>query len=380
MSRGYRSGNHVIRALSITLAVLCLLAGGVLAVILPNISINEENLKVLHIPLTDRYILLEDAPFTDPSQVEAPPEEEEETVHPLEGSTYQERIERAVYLPHHMMFDPAAVDAFLASIRGTDVNTIIIEAKAASGALNFVSNYPQAMSAESNEPLLSLKAKLTSAGYAVVASFSFFRDNALPRANDALGLHTADGALWEDTMRYAWLDPYTEDAGVYPITLLGELYALGFHEIVLRNLYFPTDGLIVYQPGAETEEAKKARMEEILFQLGAFADDRPDLSLAVCFDAEAGQSMQDFAGFFYRIYLPIEEDTVTDAVINTAPITEFSAILGEGTLPYRLVPFFPLSERSANAVYAMKHACATFGMGYCFESPDGEYDPLLFQE
>lgn len=379
MSRGYRSGNTGIRALSITLAVLCLLAGALLAVILPNISINEDNLKVLRIPFTGRYILLEDAPFTDPSKVELPPEEEE-AVHPVEGTTYQERIERAVFLPHHMMFDSAAVDAFLASIRDTDVNTVIIEAKAPSGALSFVSAYPQAMSAESNEPLLALKAKLSGAGYAVVASFSCFRDNALPRANEAVGLRTTDGALWEDPVRYAWLDPYSEDAIVYPITLLGELYALGFREILLQNLYFPTDGLIAYLPGSETEDAKKARMEEFLFQLGAFADERTDLSLAVSYDAEAGQSMQAFAGAFYRIYLPMQQDEESDAVVDTAPIVEFSALLGEGTLPYRLVPRFPLSERSANQVYTMKGETAAFGMGYCFDSPDGAYDPVLFQE
>ncbi len=377
MKRGYRSGNHIIRYVSITLAVLCVLAGITLAVLLPHISINEHNIKVLRIPFTEHYIPLENAPFHDPSQVEAPPDTEE-VVRPAEGTTYQERIERAVTLPYHMMFDPAAVDSFLSALRGTDVNTVIIEVKAPSGALAFVSQVEHAMSAESNDPLMNLKAKLNGAGYAVVASFSCFRDNALPRANDSTGCKTADNALWEDSMRYTWLNPYSEDAQVYLISLLGEVYTLGFHELLLTNLSFPHDAgaeRVVFDSAAEPQ----ARIEEFLFRLGGFHDERPDLSLSARFDAANGQSMQAFANTFYRIYLPIQNDEVTEAVIDTAPIIEFSALLGEGTLPYRLVPLFPLSERTANESFAMKTEAQTFGVGYCFESPDGVYDPILFQ-
>ncbi|MBQ3054977.1 MAG: hypothetical protein IJC88_02625 [Oscillospiraceae bacterium] len=382
MSRGYRSGNHIVRRISITLAVLCVLAGILLAIILPNISINDANLKVLRIPFTDQFILLENAPFNDPSQVEAKPADTEEPVRPVEGTTYQERIERAVFLPYHLMFDPAAVDAFLASIGGQEVNTVVIEVKSPSGALAFASQNPlsEGASAESNEPLLALKTKLNEAGYAVVASFSCFRDNALSKSHEEFGLKNQDGALWGDSMRYAWLDPYSEDVQVYLLSLLSELYDLGFHEILLQNLSFPigTDtNLILYDEGKDTEAEKQTRIDQFLFQLGSFAADRAELSLSVRFDAAEGQSMQSFANSFYRIYLPLSSGE--SGGIDHTPITEFSALLGEGTLPYRFVALISLSERTSNEAFAMKAETADYGIGYYFESQDGGYDPLLFQ-
>ena len=384
MKGGYRSGNHVLRAISITLAVLCILAGITLALILPNISINESNIKVLRIPFTQHVIALEEIPVTDPTQTEAPPPEAEDPVHPAEGTTYQERIERAVLLPYHMMFDASAVDAFLASIQGRGVNTVIIEAKAPSGALAFSSKNPLAegASAPTNDALLALKSKLNGAGYAVVASFSCFRDNILPRSREELGLKTADGTLWGDTMRYAWLDPYSEDSHVYLISLISELYQLGFHEILLCNLSFPSAqdaNLIVYDEGKEDESEKQARIDQFLFQLAGSIDGLTDLSLAVRYDAAEGQTMQSFSNFFYRIYLPLSGGE-ENAVIDETPIIEFSALLGEGTLPYRLVPLYSLSERTSGEAYSMMKEASMYGVGYCYESPDGVYDPLLFQK
>ena len=382
MKRGYRSGNHVMRRINITLAVLCVLAGIFLALILPNISINEQNIKVLNLPFTERVIILENAPFNDPSQVEAPPVEPvPEPIAPAEGATYQERIERAVFLPYHMMFDTAAVDSFLASIRDTGVNTVIIEVKAPSGALAFVSQTPHALSAESNAPLLALKAKLNQAGYAVVASFSCFRDNALPRSRPELGFATRDGALWEDSMRYTWLNPYPEDSQVYLISLLSEVYGLGFHEILLSNLSFPSVSgaeLIAFDPGKEAVSEMQARIDQFLFQLGGFADERADLSLSVRYDGADGQTMPSFVNSFYRLYLPMESGV--SEPIEHAPIIEFSALLGEGTLPYRLVPCYSLTERASNEVFAMKNETADYGVGFFFDSPEGVYDPILFQK
>jgi len=382
MKRGYRSGNHVIRRISITLAVLCLLAGITLALILPNISINESNLKVLRIPFTEHIILLENAPFNDPSQVAEKPANAEEPVRPVEGVTYQERIERAVFLPYHMMFDTEAVDTFLASIQNQGVNTVVIEVKAPSGALAFASQNPLAeeASAESNDALLALKQTLRDAGYAVVASFSCFRDNTLPKTHEEWGLKTNEGVLWGDSMRYTWLDPYSEDAQVYLISLLSELYDLGFCEILLQNLSFPIaadTNLISYGEGEGSESEKQTRIDQFLFQLGSFAGERADLSLSARFDAAEGQSMQSFANSFYRIYLPLANGE--EEAVEHTPITEFSALLGEGTLPYRLVPLISLSERTSTEAFSMKNESSVYGVGYLFESPDGAYDPLLFQ-
>lgn len=380
MSKGYRKSSYAMQKLGITLLILCVLAGIVLAVLMKNISINEQNIKVLKLPFTDRVIALESP---EPEMPETPPQDEGlEVFVPEEGTTYQERIERSVLLPYHMMFDGKAVDDFLAKLAGTEVNTIIIEAKPASGKLAFVSTSPLAeeASAASNDALLALKTKLHNAGYAVVASVSCFRDNLVPRNEEAMGCKNRDGALWGDAMRYTWFNPYSEDAHVYLITLISELYKLGFTEILLTNLSFPNAedaDLIVYEEGKDSVEEKKTRIDQFLLQLGGFANGLTDLSLSVRFDADEGQDMQTFANFFYRIYLPLSHGEETAA--DTAPIVEFNAILGEGTLPYRLVPVISLAERPALEAYEMVTELAPFGVGYLFDSAEGVYDPVLFQ-
>ena len=382
MSRGYRKSSYVAQRIGITLFVLCVLSGIVLALLMMNIEINEDNLKILRIPFTDRVIALESpapAVAEDPAPEDDPVEE---GFLPAEGTSYQERIERSVVLPHHMMFDTAKVDDFLKRLSGTNVNTVIIEAKPANGALAFVSSSPLAgeASAEKNDALLALKAKIQQAGYAVVASVSCFRDNLIPRNNEALGCKNRDGALWGDAMRYTWLDPYSEDAHVYLITLISDLYKLGFTEILLTNLSFPIAAdadLIVYDPGRETVEEKEQRLDQFLLQLGGFANGLPDLSLSVRFEGAEGQNMQTFANFFYRIYLPLTNGEET--AVHTDPIIEMSAFLGEGTLPYRLVPLISLAERPALEAYEMVKEMKPFGTGYLFDSADGVYDPVLFQ-
>lgn len=380
MSREYRKSSLLAQRIGIALFILCILAGILLALLMKNIEINEQNLKVLKIPFTDRVIALESpAPAEEPTPE---PEPSEEVFFPAEGTSYQERIERSVVLPHHMMFDGKAVDDFLARLSGTNVNTVIIEAKPANGMLTFVSSSPLAgeANAEKNDALLALKGKIQQAGYAVVASVSCFRDNLIPRNNEALACKNRDGALWGDAMRYTWLDPYSEDTHVYLITLISDLYKLGFTEILLTNLSFPAASdadLIVYDPGKETAEEKEQRLDQFLLQLGGFANGLPDLSLSVRFDGAEGQKLQNFANFFYRIYLPLThgEETVVDA----APIVEMSALLGEGTLPYRLVPLISLAERPALEAYEMVQEMKPFGVGYLFDSADGVYDPVLFQ-
>jgi len=300
MSRGYRKSSLFAQRLGITLLILCVLAGAVLALLMMNIEINEENLKVLKIPFTDHVIALE-----SPAVAEEPvpePNLSEEVFLPAEGTSYQERIERSVVLPYHMMFDAPAADDFLARLAGTNVNTVIIEAKPANGSLAFVSSSPLAgeANAEKNDALLALKGKIQQAGYAVVASVSCFRDNLIPRNHEMLGCKNRDGALWGDAMRYTWLDPYSEDAHVYLITLISDLYKLGFTEILLTNLSFPIASdadLIVYEQGKETAEEKEQRLDQFLLQLGGFANGLPDLSLSVRFDGAEGQKLQTFANF-----------------------------------------------------------------------------------
>jgi len=135
--------------------------------------------------------------------------------------------------------------------------------------------------------------------------------------------------------------------------------------------------LIVYEQGKETAEEKEQRLDQFLLQLGGFANGLPDLSLSVRFDGAEGQKLQTFANFFYRIYLPLTYGEET--AVDTAPIVEMSALLGEGTLPYRLVPLVSLAERPALEAYEMVKEIRPFGVGYLYDSADGVYDPILFQ-
>lgn len=381
MYHGYRKPSHALRVWIILLAVLCILAAIVLVVLLQSISIDENNVKVLRIPFTDRVISLEgDAPTAAPEPEPEPEPEPAASTAPVAS----ERIETSVLIPYSVLFDEAKRDALLHALRGSQINTVVLEVKPVSGKLAFPGSHVLAKpaSAESAVPLTTLRDTLTAAGYQVVASVSCFRDNLAPRDNPALACQNRDGTLWGDAMRYTWLNPYSADVRAYLTALVSDLYALGFHEIRLTDLSFPVAedaDLIQYEDGQDILAAKREQISAFLNELAEAADGLPDLTLSARYDAAEGQSAQAFSNLFYRIYLPVTPDQ-NELGVDGAPIRELSSMLGEGSLPYRLVPVISLAGRGAQEARDLAFSVAAFGTGYHLEDPTGQYDESLFSK
>lgn len=385
MYRGYRKASHALHVWIVILAILCILATITLFVLLQNISIDENNIKVLRIPFTDHVIPLEGTSPVEPTPEATPepePEPEPKPVVSEPNALPEERIETSVLLPASLLFDEAHLSELLEELKGSKINTLVLEVKPASGKLAFLGSDPLAKTAstDSSEPLTKLRERLIGAGYQVVASVSCFRDNLIPRDDPDLACKNQDETLWGDAKRYTWLNPYSAEARSYLAHVVSDLYALGFHEIRLTDLSFPVAedaNLIAYESGKDTSASKQAELETFLGELGKSIGESSDLTLSVVYTGAEGQSAQAFTNFFYRIYLPVAPVQNGHSIDGT-PIREFSSMLGEGNLPYRLVPIISLKDRSAQDAYDLAFSVSTFGTGYHLEDSSGTYDEILF--
>ena len=114
-------------------------------------------------------------------------------------------------------------------VNDTELNAVVINTKEPFG--------PQL-----DEPLSDLVAALHQAGAWVIARQVVFQDDDLPQHRPELALKRANGSLWLDRGGRAWVDPANEEVWQYNLELARQALALGFDEINLDYIRFPTDG------------------------------------------------------------------------------------------------------------------------------------------
>lgn len=125
-------------------------------------------------------------------------------------------------------------------------------------------------------------AQFTAGETETAAYLSCFRDNALPRTDRSLSIHSSGGNWWDD-QQVRWCSPMSERMRSYITDLCRELAELGFDELVLDNCSFPNRGgtsAILsddnYDPAALTET-----METFFQELDTALTDYPDLQVSV---------------------------------------------------------------------------------------------------
>lgn len=105
-----------------------------------------------------------------------------------------------------------------------------------------------------------------------VAYISCFRDDIVPRADDALAVHDAEGNLFIDYDYSAWLNPY--EAGARDMVLSHCRFAVsgGADELLLDNLCFPGSGNTAIIDYGEQDETPREVIAAFAAELrGAFA-------------------------------------------------------------------------------------------------------------
>jgi hypothetical protein len=178
---------------------------------------------------------------------------------------------------------------------------------------------------------------MTGSDVYAVARLSCLRDPVAAKAKlDAMGLKNTGGYVFYDANNENWLDPAKTAARDYLAALAGECAALGFDELLLTDVSYPTAGKlnkIAYTGAAQLSE----NLDLLVQSVRAALTDYPNVKLSVELpaavitagsDPAAGLVLSGIAASADRIYAAADAASVpalTDAVHAANAKTDFVA-------------------------------------------------------
>jgi len=178
---------------------------------------------------------------------------------------------RGIYIPMGILQSSAHFWDLIHMVeRSPILNAVVIDVKGDYGLLAWDSDVPLAKELGNRlRPSLDLQEairELHRRHIYVIARFVVFKDNPLATHKPELAVRREDGTVWKDREGLGWANPFREEVWSYNLALLEEVAQLGFDEIQLDYLRFPSDGdvgSIVYQE-ENTRETRTAAIREFM--------------------------------------------------------------------------------------------------------------------
>ena len=239
--RGRRTVTDILRLIAIVLAIAVILVGASLFFGQRYIVYTDEGLK-LDVPFFQR----EEKPTQDPGsmsilEVPAGSVDQPQQTPPAEEDPEPEiSYMRAVQLPLEDVLNGTAQQ----KLEEQQADALILEMKAQSGKLSWVSEEKLAKMAKANPADDSVNEALrqwNAGDVYTIARVCCFRDDSLPYYCNRVALRTNNGN-WRDEAGMRHLDPTDQEAQAYIAGLCAELAQLGFDEIVLEYCTYPVRG------------------------------------------------------------------------------------------------------------------------------------------
>lgn len=186
-----------------------------------------------------------------------------------------------------------------------------------------------------------------------VAKISCLLDPRAARSDvEGMGLKNTGGYLFYDGNNQNWLDPSKAGTQEYLGGLVKECATMGFDEILLTDVSFPTEGKLkkIAYPGAGMQESIRAFLMAMDAALASYPDvklsiELPEGVITLGQDETAGLVLAGIAPLVDRIYtqtteasVPALEAAVEAAGEDTAFIPELTAVPAGSEQPYLLIP------------------------------------------
>ena len=237
--RGRRTVTDILRIIAILLAIAVVLLGAGLFFGQRYIIYTDEGMK-LDIP----FFRQEEKPSHNPgdmSIVELPGDSSQQEDAPV-AEPEPEKIDymNAVQLSLTSVLDGTAEQR----LKEAGGDALILEMKAQSGKLSWVSGEKMAKTAKANpsdESVNEVIRQWNAGDVYTIARVSCFRDDSLPYYCNRVALRSPEGN-WRDEAGMRHLDPTDKEAQEYIAGLCGELAELGFDEILLEYCTYPVRG------------------------------------------------------------------------------------------------------------------------------------------
>ena len=336
-AKGYHSYRGRPSKLKIFLAILlCLviLAAVALIFLQEHIVFDEQGLPHLQIP----WELEEPSP---PAPPEITPPEEEPVLDLVIVEPPGPPAVRAFSVPEGTVTRDSWDSAERVLPDGTACDAVAVTLKDADGTIYFDSAAGVKKSVKQAEDTEEVLAEITGERFYSIARISCLLDPLASRTDVAgMGLKNTGGYIFYDLRSHTWLDPAKEGAVEYLSALAVEAAALGFDEILLTGVSYPTEGKI-NKIAYTGEEALGDNIAAFLQAMGAALEpydlrlsiELPEAVVAGEPDEVAGLDLTQIAPLVDRIYAATTEDRVEALTEAVTAVDETTGFVPELTEP-----------------------------------------------
>ena len=211
--------------------------------------------------------------------------------------------------------------------------------KDSTGHIYFAADGAAAGTVSTAEDTAAALAEAAESDFHTIARMSCFLDPIAARADvEGMGLKNTGGFIYYDGNNLNWLDPNKPAARQYLRDLAAEIADLGFDEILLTDLGYPTTGPLskVNYGGANRTASVRTFLEELRADLAeygvAISVELPAEVILAGRDDTAGLALADIAPLVDRVcavttaeQIPALEAAVTAASPETEFLPELSA-------------------------------------------------------
>ncbi len=155
---------------------------------------------------------------------------------------------KGIYIPFTLLSRPDIIIDLMNMVSRTELNAVVIDVKSDRGSLAWDSAVPlaDALGVDGNrEGWMTLEEFVAAArerNIYTIARMVIFKDNPLAFGKPELATTYSDGSIWVDGEGLAWANPFEPAVWDYNIALAKEVAAIGFDEINMDYLRFPSDG------------------------------------------------------------------------------------------------------------------------------------------
>ncbi len=178
---------------------------------------------------------------------------------------------RGLYIPMGILRVPKRFWGLVNLVETSPIlNAVVIDVKGDYGRIAWDSQVPLIKEMGNRAPtainLKEVVPQLQRRGIYVIARFVVFKDNPLAHHKPEWAVKRGDGSIWLDGEELGWANPFREEVWEYNLALLEEVAQLGFNEIQLDYIRFPSDGdlsAIVYEE-ENTRETRTAAIREFM--------------------------------------------------------------------------------------------------------------------
>ncbi len=154
---------------------------------------------------------------------------------------------RGIYIPFVLLARPDRVRELLELVDKSELNAVAVDVKSDRGFLAWESDVPLAkelgvIRRKESQTLREILQFCREKGIYTIARMVVFKDNPLASGKPDLAVKKKDGTIWLDREGLGWGNPFRREVWDYNIALAKEVASLGFDEINLDYIRFPSDG------------------------------------------------------------------------------------------------------------------------------------------